>query len=491
MHTHGHIHTARKGCHISRLPTEILCDIFLNYLNIPSQDAPNNAATPNWELLWHHKAPYVSEYSVSDPGVLTQVCSAWRKAALGYPALWSRLLIIGPLSKLHVKMMDLWLERADGHCLDLTFKVVTLKPNNPLAIDVLQSFFAHSEAWRRITLEVDWPLLDLMSDLTESSAPCVNLEFAGFAIPDWWPHHRTFPVVENIWKFFYSSPLLKKIVLPPLNNDALLPHTPTTQLVSVILWSYGTIADLLLVIRCCPLLEEVQTKQMEEVSRPGTFTQDPITHQTLQRLIIAAAPAADLDKFFGAITLPSLKSLGLTCTTPQLSAFSRFLRRSDCQLQELTLGIGGELESYIRLEELSTLTVFRVTKAAVTDGAVELLLERRRESSGGFRFLPHLRVLHLSDWQASDGMLSRFFAARSCVPVKLGDYMTMVLPDETRPSVPSLSGPEPVQGQVAFSFFPLPDGPIDSGFLKRNYQWLSEVYKWITLCKMLRAVCLR
>jgi hypothetical protein len=271
------------------------------------------------------------------------------------------------------------------------------------------------------------------------------------------------------------------------------------RLISIVLWCYATIADLLLVISCCPLLEEAKTEYLSMASQPGAFRQASIiTHQNLQRLSISAAPDINLDRFFTRITLPSLKFLRLSHTAPHFATIRDFLHRSKCQLQELTSGIPGNLESYIQLEELSSLTVFRVTSADVTDRAIELLSLQRRDglnsnTSDGrgpkFLFLPHLEVLHLSAWRASDGVLSRFFAARSCVPVKLGDYMMMVLPDDSDP-VPCPSGPERIEGRVAFSFRPLPDGPIDSAFLKRNYEWLSDVYKWIALGKMLRAVCL-
>jgi hypothetical protein len=367
-------------------------------------------------------------------------------------------MIIGPLES-HVLITKLWLERANGHPLNLSFTELTQDCNQQFAIDLLQCFFAYSSTWKSISLDVEPTSLEAMSSMIESCEPCANLESAAFAsLSD----SDDCPLLEAPWNFFRSSPALHQVTLTPF-IDSLFPPSLLTRLTSVFLPSESTITDLVLVISSCPLLEEAMTDFLFPDALAHTIT---ITHRNLQRLLVNAPSKCKLDTVFAGFTLPSLKSLRFLHAMPQFPTFRDLLRRSKCQLEEFSSGLKGlqgDLETYIRMEELSSVTALQVSGAQVTDRVIELLLQRTGDTDGlssKFLFLPRLKVLYLSEWKATDGMLSHFFSSRSCIPANpghMGRYPERLLRFPTE------------RGKLRFSFWPAPVGPVDGAFLKPNY----------------------
>ncbi|RXW16123.1 hypothetical protein EST38_g9734 [Candolleomyces aberdarensis] len=164
--------------------------------------------------------------------VISHVCSHWRSLALSLPSLWSVFRYEGQGSpRVPLDRFEAYLERSQKHPLDLWFCFTDIGEGWPEQLDMLNLIPPHLDHCRRLYIlsDRDCPLDDLCCDLTEVSAPMLEV----FAMcPD-----KNLPLIPmdtepSRWNpnlFSLGAPVLKYVRLdgtsvlnihPPLDSIA-------------------------------------------------------------------------------------------------------------------------------------------------------------------------------------------------------------------------------------------------------------------------------
>ncbi|KAG1774438.1 hypothetical protein EV702DRAFT_936116, partial [Suillus placidus] len=180
----------------SRLPTEVLCNIFFNSL-------PHTA----------HLLPS----SQSSPMLLTRICRRWREVSEDMPSLWCKLSII--LDEINIQQsafsFDSWLKRTRGHSLSL--KIVCLKCSCTSLRPLLEPY-THQISSLDITIGIPVEYKIVLNDLPALQELHVNIR-ESFGIPRYTilpyisPHISRLPTLRTLefTGYFDSLPALNPI----------------------------------------------------------------------------------------------------------------------------------------------------------------------------------------------------------------------------------------------------------------------------------------
>ncbi|KAJ3509654.1 hypothetical protein NLJ89_g5104 [Agrocybe chaxingu] len=434
---------------ISKIPIELLCEIFTKFVNDPTISRIENPT-----------GPLVSRHSSVDPTILGQVCSRWRDTALNLPTLWSTICIRNP-AKSQLYRTHLWLERSADQPLNLTLEDGIEGRDLNATWNIVRAFYSHADKWRRIDFSVPPDLLASIGHLGQDAPPCKQLESIQFRTtnpvsdrlrqlqarsPNW-----ENPYLDSVWSFFHSSPSLQEVCYTVKRSDLLPRNTPFVQLTSVSI-DFTLSPDVLLgALSQFPNLYSIRANiDSTEFHPPQSVARTACPIITLKHLRTAELfSGRPLTQFFQHLTLPSLETLLLTIATffdgksiSHHSALQSLLQRSNCCLKKLQF-IDRQMNEddaciYLETPELQALS-FLEFGANLSTKFISLLSQTNL--NGSHQNLPALQELHLGNTtNTPDGMLSQMIAGR--------------LPVLKRFNIMTKSGGY---------------GPIDEAFFESNY----------------------
>ena len=396
---------------ISRVPTEILCKFFTNFLSeddsLPPQTCPR---------------PLISLRCYSDPTILVQVCSHWRRVALNLPSLWSTIYICDP-SKSHFYLTKLWLERAGGQPLNLSLAATQWRREDMdlhSAFAILSLFLSYSASWRSLDLRLRDVHMGTMQKLVQSALPCSNLESIKFNVRSS-PTHKSgweSAYVDDIWSFFNSSPALRSVDLTTKFDGLVLGHTPFHQLKTINIHFAVSIPEAIALLRQFTAIENVTFGSLD-VQTP--LERHALNHSLVMEYlqILKIDTLLDLTPLFNQLSLPSLRVIDISQRLnehyPQAgAAFAHLLSRSGCHLDTFNfrnLDIHeDDLKTYILTPALTWLRQLHLSVRLISTDTLALFVERN--DTGGHSLMPHLEDLVFGQCRTSDGMLSDLIISR-------------------------------------------------------------------------------
>ncbi|KAJ3510319.1 hypothetical protein NLJ89_g4746 [Agrocybe chaxingu] len=408
---------------ISRLPIELLCDIFTAYVDDPTRyrvDRPT---------------PLVSRVSNADPTLLGQVCSHWRTVAINLPNLWSSIFIEKP-AKTHIYLTQIWLERAAGQPLN-----ITLWDSDDLQSMgcILTALASYSQFWKRLELRLPLDLVPHFWNLTKFPRICdmlgtLEIMPLGAVSPQLQQYDIGNPgwdrrYLRDIWSFFYTSPALHDIIWIGRFDDFLHDKTPYDQLQTVRLHSnqqYLDVQDAVGFIARFPKLHHLNTGvsfTSQHLSFKSSLPTAPVVMEHLHTLYLWAR--VSLSFAFSHLTLPALKDLTICSMSGgdlllDHLTLKEFFHRSKCRLERLVYAddklTNDDLNALLLLPELQSLRSLECT-AKIQDSTIRALLAR--QSDGSSSILPLLESICFDACEATDGLLSMMVSSRKATLMKL------------------------------------------------------------------------
>ncbi|KAJ3511973.1 hypothetical protein NLJ89_g3793 [Agrocybe chaxingu] len=398
---------------ISQIPFEVLCHIFSFYANDPYPPSIGP----------------LSYYSGRNPMILGQVCTRWRNVALNLPSLWTTIYVTQP-TKVHVHLVNLWLERAADQPLDVTLK----QPGHvPSAWAILRSLVSRCQFWKKIFIVVPVDVLPHFAGLLQAPLRCDLLESVQFSHqtseskellkyernnPEW----KT-PYLRDIWSFFHSSASLEEVNWTGTLEACSYESAPFDQMTSVQLFGCGTPLDAEAVIgflRLFPNLRSFGTGVSPDASQifmKPSIPSSPVPLHRLESLNLNSETPIDL--IFSHISCPSLRHLNMMstgCTEPLFGdspPFQCFLQRSNCSPEKLQYYDRSSLEQFLedclKSHSLQSLIEFDYS-GKVSDSTISLLSQR--SGTGLHVYLPFLEGLHFSKCETTDGMIANLISSR-------------------------------------------------------------------------------
>ncbi|CAA7266819.1 unnamed protein product [Cyclocybe aegerita] len=400
---------------ISRLPIELLCDIFTTYVNDPTRSRVDRPT------------PLVSRLSKADPTLLGQVCSHWRTVAIKLPNLWTSIFIENPV-KTHVYLTQTWLERAAGQPLHITLWDSGDLRSMGCILTVLASY---SQFWKKLELRLPLDLVPHFWNITKLPRKCDMLEALEFM-----PLGAVSPLLQqydmgnpgwdrrylrDIWSFFYTSSVLSDIIWIGRFDDFLHDKTPYDQLQTVRLHSnqqYLDVQDAVGFIARFPKLQHLNTG-VSFTSQHLSFkslTTTPFVMEHLHTLYLWAR--VSLSFAFSHLTLPALKDLTISSMSGgdlllDHCTLKEFFHRSKCQLERLVYAddklTNDDLNALLLLPELQSLRSLECT-AKIQDSTIRALLASQLDGSSSI--LPLLESICFEACEATDGLLSMMVLSR-------------------------------------------------------------------------------
>ncbi|KAG1798935.1 uncharacterized protein HD556DRAFT_161822 [Suillus plorans] len=266
---------------LCRLPTEVLCHIFIH---LPQTDymLPPNSKSP--------------------PMLLTRICRRWREVALDMPSLWCRLTMKIDYWNWRqaVFCYDSWLKRAQGRPLSL--EITRIKNDTTDLRTLLQPYtsqiFSLKVEFDSASLRAVAPEI-LLSDLPALQELQVVIH-ALFKTRD-----TLSPVLTAISRLF---------TLRSLNFEALDCHAierlSHLNLTNIDLYKSNP-TNIINLLQKFPTLSSLKIEMLVDDGLPC----EPFTHSTIQLLSIQGNvrgpfhPAVPLVRLFNALTLPNLRVL--------------------------------------------------------------------------------------------------------------------------------------------------------------------------------------
>ncbi|KAG1886140.1 hypothetical protein F4604DRAFT_1951531 [Suillus subluteus] len=276
---------------ISRLPTEILSEIFLYCL-------------PEDEHLVHA--------SKQAPVLLTKICRRWREVAVGLPRLWCSLQLEVGYDDWQQRAFcyDFWLKRSGRSCSSHTFsksRTLSLDFQSCYGPFMMEDFHALKELTIR---------QDVLYDLARATSHTLS------KLPVNLRRINMLDLCFNLKKLdFFTDSAWARLTHIEISIDGLDAFTR--------------------ILRLCPNLCSLKMF--------GAFysiqTPEPITHTNLQSLHMSWSVLWSTDEqdigLFNVITLPNLRVLEVSNAGwwPH-GSFAKFLTRSKCPLERLIFGSG-------------------------------------------------------------------------------------------------------------------------------------------------------
>ncbi|KAG2070913.1 hypothetical protein BDR04DRAFT_574760 [Suillus decipiens] len=298
--------TVRTGSSstVFHLPTEILSEIFLYCL--PQEE-------------------HLSPASRLAPILLTRVCRRWRQVALGFPRLWSNLLLKDDDDDWHRRAFcyNYWLERSRGYPLSLRIK-----------------YYGDRSDLRKLLQRY----IKQISSLAVDFCACVN----PFEIEDFDRlSHLTIRQIPPDFPRVVNRSLLKLPVnMRSINLTDLLFSSMRLDFFTDPAWARLTHIEIGIrgldafprILRLCPNASSLMITGIFNPIRTAV----PITHTNLRSLHMSGHICVDSDEVFGLfdiVTLPDLRVVEASWMGmwPH-EEFKTFLTRSGCPLEKLVFG---------------------------------------------------------------------------------------------------------------------------------------------------------
>lgn len=399
-----------KTAAATRLPPEILGDIFKLYLDKPELDMATY-----WDNAMRPAVCHNSKNSNS-PLILGRVCSYWRAVAISTSALWTTIVLYSPRPR-HIPLIKSWLERAGRRPLTIAMVEYGLPPNQAVEeVDqVVSTLVQYSPQWKKVVFQFykyyPRPLRDI--------DPRYLLRLESALI--WRYGSRK---LGKIWSIFYQSPLLHEVFWdchPPRLHR--IPSAQLTEINCRAVITPDTFWDL---ITSCTYLRtlEVHIGQHKDDDSLVIPIEPMITHSSLKSLLIHFRTSAT--PFYDSLVLPSLVDFYAIhqYDYPPYDAAEHALFdmivRSSCSLRKFSFEGYRTCEdvmlAILRLPYLRSVSELRLTYG--TNAILSLLTESagneesNPKGTSSFRFMPELEDITCYRGYTDGTVLSDLLASR-------------------------------------------------------------------------------
>ncbi|KAJ7042043.1 hypothetical protein C8F04DRAFT_1078108 [Mycena alexandri] len=259
--------------------------------------------------------------------VVGQVCSYWREVVIGTPSLWSNISVgrtrYTSAQRYH-HLASLFLERSASHPLTVSLR-------EPINLQLL-NLVRQANRWG--TLRISSSMKKFYDSLRLESYAMPMLE--------------KLEIVEVIMEVAGDSPPISILQAPNLteaviNGPSSLWSLPWTQL-NRLQYDVPAAEDAITILRQCPQLVECSLGKLKLAPQTQLL---PVGRSHSMRFLRIAVDTVShvssaesiMQTFFTSLTLPSLTSLEIIGQW-SVDEFLEFLARSECKLENLTLGTG-------------------------------------------------------------------------------------------------------------------------------------------------------
>ncbi|KAJ7590454.1 hypothetical protein C8J56DRAFT_826342 [Mycena floridula] len=334
---------------IRRLPEEILCEIFLTFVNEDLEEDLDDTTLDASSTIW----------------ILPQVSAHWRSIAVSFARMWStvRLLAedfdIDRLPKT-IRMLGAQLYRSASHQLSISIFSDVDIPRSHLLLEML---FSTSSRWKELSIYVTTKSLESFSPLRGSLPLIATLHV-------WAYDRRIVPATLNMFEF--APKLTKLIGHPHVLCKLIFPSSQTVQCGQEI---RSTCVSHIALLSRTPNLQRItiacikndgldSTTDIDLDQIPRSITLPFVTRAAFRRELNVDEEREHLHSSNGCalilrLTLPALKDPDIH-VYHSMDELQHLLRRSQCPLETLSLYIYGVPDDacIALLKDIPTLTSF-------------------------------------------------------------------------------------------------------------------------------------
>ena len=309
---------------LSRLPHELLAEIFLHHLELERQVEPEDDMWPSGPL------------PLPSPLPLGQICSTWRHVAHGTPKLWSSfsLWIRGKIEQGkvdHVSFAKAWLARAHPYPLSVSLRVDAPTESLCRIIDAILL-----SADRLQVIKLDLPFLYYRPLAGIAAGSMAQLESVDLKIPDDYMSEAA-PWAERVTAFT-TAPRLRNVTLQFTDSDFFIDglQMPWSQLTRLHMNASVDSDGLFHIFLQCTNLIDC-TLDMRAWEEDFMSILPIVIFPHLQKLDVTFTGRGDSFQFFQPLNLPALKDLTVTIYGNRWfhHIFMEFTLRSALDLERL------------------------------------------------------------------------------------------------------------------------------------------------------------
>ncbi|KAH6904357.1 hypothetical protein BKA70DRAFT_1403242 [Coprinopsis sp. MPI-PUGE-AT-0042] len=387
---------------IDSLPSELLGDIFSQYLRGSLQPGMGHKCKsrltmrhPDWKHAW--KAEEVSR--ITDPVILSHVCSSWRRLTHATLSLWSVVMVWGDISRRDVQMLRFWLELSQSAPLQMCLYQVCDASKTPA-----------KEAWREA--------------LAEAGDACGGGGGVAFVpqtlnILTSGRFRRQYQDPDDRWEL-YGKISTSTDKLRCISADRYFhrwgrkPGVPLHSLKEIRLMSGGVAyVRFAEVLGPCTSLEVLRISLLFDQPLPNLSP----SSSTLQFLDLAVG--ADPGDIINSLILPALNCLRILIVSfddeeKDLAAIERFsARHPDCRLQEFHYSRRFGDESSDNFLTVVALPLFQNLRRLYLDVRMSDRTLEALSFTSASQLLPHLEFISLENCHPTDGTLSAMLLSRT------------------------------------------------------------------------------
>ncbi|KAJ7584229.1 hypothetical protein C8J56DRAFT_1167028 [Mycena floridula] len=335
---------------IRRLPEEILCEIFLSFVN------------EDLEWAWQKGASSLD--ALSTIWILPRVSSHWRSVALSFARMWSTMQLTTEdfvMSRLleKLRVLGTQIHRSANHQLSIS---ITNYVNIPKSHPLLPMLFTTSSRWKELYLDITLTSLDSFSPLEGSLSSMKKLHVRVV--------EERIPTLTTLSMFEFAPKLTTLVGKPYILSQLKLPFSQIIEYGQYDIYTcishagfLSRMPNLQRITTNCVINNEFDLQTGVHADRiPRQITLPLVTSIDLFRELGGADDiehsTSDCDLVLR-LTLPALRELEIDVYR-SIDGLQALLRRSQCPLDALSLYIYDVSDdACIRLlKDIPTLTAF-------------------------------------------------------------------------------------------------------------------------------------
>ncbi|TRM68949.1 hypothetical protein BD626DRAFT_3339 [Schizophyllum amplum] len=360
------VREARNPCYIHRLPTELLCAIFLMC------GEPNTRFIYPRDLYMHYFKEHAMLRTYSREAVkLGRVCSRWLIVTRGCPILWTMFDVFYPRPG-DIVGLKLCLKYSAGLPLSLQLEegpVVSLRRPD-VSRRLMQLVADNASRWQELSLYLldASDILDPLIASHEGSFSCLMRA----SLYLWKMNRSQVRPDELLWNLLYGSRSLRTVEWWDDPYHPLHTATPPVHRLTHIGAHCIPPDHLINMLQVCSQLEvlqaDVESAEFVFPGLPDAHLLPMVDNIALPRLrILMLCGMRDWSRLYNALTAPMLDRLDLSAAGVQASSIEAMLTRSSARLTMLTLhwpqpGYGDETGALLQCSPLRHLKILRYAK---------------------------------------------------------------------------------------------------------------------------------